>query len=263
MIIPFDTLKNYDFALSKINALCLRPSYRLFQNRNRLSNGLIYLTKGKCHYSFAEGEFDLTPGTIVYLPATSTYTMTITGEEIEFHCINFRLHIDGEMVHFANTPTILTESVPPECAYAIQTLTKDYRFDNNTIIKTEKLCTILSILSKPSMNPRRLKLSPAVNYLREHLTERIDCGQLATLCYLSMSQFYNLFHAEYKMTPLEYRNKLLISRAITLLDSEEIAINDVASILGFESAAYFSRFFKKQTGIPPSAYRKNSAAIHI
>lgn len=35
--------------------------------------------------------------------------------------------------------------------------------------------------------------------------------------------------------------------------------NEIATTLGFEDAAYFSRFFKRETGYSPIHYRKHSA----
>jgi len=34
--------------------------------------------------------------------------------------------------------------------------------------------------------------------------------------------------------------------------------NEIAAILGFEDAAYFSRFFKRETGFTPLVFRKES-----
>ncbi|UWQ12987.1 AraC family transcriptional regulator [Aliiroseovarius sp. M344] len=42
-----------------------------------------------------------------------------------------------------------------------------------------------------------------------------------------------------------------------LLTETHIPIKDIAASLGFASAAYFTRAFQKQTGVTPSAFRKN------
>ena len=45
-------------------------------------------------------------------------------------------------------------------------------------------------------------------------------------------------------------------RALEMLDTGEITVSEVAEMLGFESVAYFSRFFKKHQGISPAEYMK-------
>ena len=90
------------------------------------------------------------------------------------------------------------------------------------------------------------KILPAVRYLREHFAERVDCSELAGLCFLGTSQFYKLFTEAMNKTPLEYRNSLIIARAKQLLSLGEGTVSEIAFSLGFDSVAYFSRMFKKR-----------------
>ena len=47
-----------------------------------------------------------------------------------------------------------------------------------------------------------------------------------------------------------------IQRAKRLLSSTDLSIIDIATSVGVEDQSYFSRLFKKEAGITPSAYRK-------
>lgn len=57
-------------------------------------------------------------------------------------------------------------------------------------------------------------------------------------------------------TPSEWINKFIIGESKLLLSDNNNSIKEVAFDLGFESISSFSNFFKKQTGISPSEYRK-------
>ena len=127
---------------------------------------------------------------------------------------------------------------------------------NDSIKKNELMCSILGSLSSNLANKSRDRLAPAISYLTEHFTEDINCGELARLCHLSTSQFYNLFHSEYKISPLAFRDTLLIKKAMILLQ-DMFSVTEVAEILGFESVSYFSRFFKKHCDISPSNYQRS------
>ena len=59
------------------------------------------------------------------------------------------------------------------------------------------------------------------------------------------------------MTPLQYRDKLVVDKAKVMLKLEEITISEIAEILGFADVAYFSRFFKKHVGVSPSEFAKD------
>jgi transcriptional regulator GlxA family with amidase domain len=61
------------------------------------------------------------------------------------------------------------------------------------------------------------------------------------------------------MSPLEYQIALRIRRAMNLLGSSELSVAQIAAETGFESHAYFSRFFRKETGISPIEYRRSQS----
>lgn len=252
MILTLNELRKYDFQLSKINVFHQKPRYRALDIKRRGTNGFLFILRGSCSYSYEGGGFALEPGSLVYLPFGSVHHLEIHSREIEFYRIDFHLTVDGEIVLFSNTPLKLCHTAPEECAAAVQALMDHCQFVQNSIRKAELMCTIFRTLSARPASARRARLAPAIRYLREHLTEKIDCSGLATACNLSSAQFYNLFHEEYGHSPLEYRDSLLVDRAVILLRDGAFSVSEVAEMLGFESVSYFSRFFKKHHGIPPS-----------
>jgi len=253
MILSLESLKTTFFSLSDIDAFLRRPSYRELIVENRGVNGFMYVKNGKCRYDFAGQSFEMEAGSLVYLPYGSCHRMTVLSEDISFYCVNFILTVSGEVALFSDCPVKLTDRLSPEVAESISAMETEH----STVVKTEKLCFLLSALGKSATSPRAEKLYPAVTYIHEHLTEPFSSQILAERCYLSSAQFYNLFLAEYEITPLMYRNRLILSRAEALLMQEGITVSEVAESLGFESNAYFSRFFKKHKGISPSEYIKH------
>ena len=55
---------------------------------------------------------------------------------------------------------------------------------------------------------------------------------------------------------MEYVIKCRIERACFLLKYTNMSIAEIAAELNYKTVFYFSRQFKKITGIPPGAYRK-------
>ncbi len=57
---------------------------------------------------------------------------------------------------------------------------------------------------------------------------------------------------------MRYVNRQKIAAAKSLLENPSASIFAVAERLGYYDVNYFSAFFKKQTGLSPSEYRKQS-----
>lgn len=263
MITSFLSLEKTDFALSDIDAILQRPKYRVLKILSRRFNGFIYIKRGDCRYDFSDGHFLLSEGAIAYLPLKSRHTLTIMSEEIEFYRINFTLKIDGELSFFSNKPLKLSSSLPPDAKEAVMRLEELCRTGENTVLKNRLLLEIFSAVTPSEKKERPSRVEPAVKYLREHLDEPFESQTLASLCHVSVALFYKLFGEEYKMTPLEYKNRLVSERAKSLLLTYNMSVSEVAYMLGFESPAYFSRFFKKCVGVSPIEFVKRSERIRF
>ena len=99
------------------------------------------------------------------------------------------------------------------------------------------------------------KISPALQYLHDHYTDSVvNVDYLSQLCGFSVVHFRRLFREIYNMSPNEYIQQLRLERAKDLLNSGFFTVSEVAEQCGFSNVYYFSRFFKKHAGIPPSDY---------
>ena len=92
--------------------------------------------------------------------------------------------------------------------------------------------------------------SPARNWTIEELAR--DVG-------LSRSVLAERFADLLGMPPMQYLAKWRMQIASGLL-SGDTNIAGVAAEIGYGSEAAFSRAFKKMVGVPPSAWRRRSAA---
>ena len=55
----------------------------------------------------------------------------------------------------------------------------------------------------------------------------------------------------------EYVRKLRIDKALGLFENTDYSLSEIAYLTGFSDQSHFTRIFKKQLGLNPSAYRKN------
>lgn len=126
------------------------------------------------------------------------------------------------------------------------------------------IATARMILSKEGEEQERS--SEAVvrqldKYIEQHLDNDLSLIQLAEITHFNPQYLSRLYK---QVTGIGISDKILelrLSEAKRLLDNTNRKIQEIATAVGFQSAPYFTRFFKKQTGLTPQEYR-NKDLVH-
>ncbi len=101
------------------------------------------------------------------------------------------------------------------------------------------------------------RIRRVVEYINLHYAEDLTVESLAALSFMSPSRFYYCFKKEMGQTPIEYKNHLCIRRAAALLLVDpHRSVEQISSEVGFSSATYFRRLFKRTYDYTPREYRK-------
>ncbi|MEV7009708.1 GlxA family transcriptional regulator [Streptosporangium sp. NPDC051022] len=107
----------------------------------------------------------------------------------------------------------------------------------------------------------RSHLHPAVHRVQDHLAQNLErphtLTELAAVAHLSPRGLSRAFGAAIGMSPLEYRQRLRLERALTLLTETDLGVEGVAARCGFRDARHLRRLFAARYGMPPSAARKH------
>lgn len=96
----------------------------------------------------------------------------------------------------------------------------------------------------------------AVRYMNENIEKQLTLSELTGYIGYSTSQFSLLFRNSTGHSPLNYFNMLKIQQACKLLETTELKIKQICSMVGIDDSYYFSRLFTKTVGIPPTKYRE-------
>lgn len=96
-------------------------------------------------------------------------------------------------------------------------------------------------------------------YIKFHLAEDLNVEQLANVVYLSPDYLTRIFRKETGKSLIKYMIEERMYMAEKLLKSTQLAVNLVASEVGYQDYAHFTKMFRRTTGLAPSDYRKRYA----
>lgn len=127
-----------------------------------------------------------------------------------------------------------------ELLFFIQFLCQTFE-DNNNLLSEDD--TIFSLI---------------IEFLNEHYNENITLESITKKFTINRNKLNAIFLLNTGKTCLNYLMDLRTDMARIILSNTEIPINEVAGRVGYIDSNYFTKIFKKQTGVTPSVYRKNN-----
>jgi AraC-like DNA-binding protein/quercetin dioxygenase-like cupin family protein len=101
-------------------------------------------------------------------------------------------------------------------------------------------------------NMKRLKTILA--YLQEHYKEKITLADIAKQANICQSECCRFFKKHMKESLIEYLHSYRIEQSLPLLKDGQLSVTEIADIVGFSSASYYTKVFREQMGCTPTRY---------
>ncbi len=97
----------------------------------------------------------------------------------------------------------------------------------------------------------------SVDYIRRNFAKKITLEDVASYVFLSPSYFSKIFKDEMELNFNSYLNSVRIDKSKQMLMNDNIRLVDISGLVGFEDQSYFSKVFKKLTGMTPGKFRES------
>ena len=94
--------------------------------------------------------------------------------------------------------------------------------------------------------------------MKNYVKESLSIKEISDHVVLSAAYVCTYFKSQTGQTLNQYITEYRMERAMSLLADERYQIADISAKVGYSNGNYFSKSFKKFTGLSPSKYREKA-----
>lgn len=99
------------------------------------------------------------------------------------------------------------------------------------------------------------------SYFWDHLSEEITLESVLKKFSVNKNTLNNAFNNEMSMSCMAYLEDLRVNRAKKMLQLDDESVSEISRLCGYDDTGYFSKVFKKHTGLTPSDYRRQMKGL--
>jgi len=246
---------------------------------------LYYIDRGSAEFFMHDGSvFEVSSGKGLFFAPGNTFSHTVAGkdgvnmlsvffvcENLEVDAFNLKIRkfdtfermILSELVNTGNTyferhstlPEGPKGTKPKDDAplFVPHFVKASVEFLLLRLYKNKKEKTIIN---KSSNVQTDLTVNQAVEYMYKNVRKKLSVSDIAGSVKMSESNFQAIFKKATGQSVISYFNNLKVEQAKIMIRKKVYTYGEIASELGFGSESYFSRHFKKSTGMTPSEYAR-------
>lgn len=241
----------------------------------------VYIMKGEACVSGNERVYNLEEGSIIFHKPLELHKFIINGdsgadllifsftaegpltaylEEKVFALNSFQKGIVGSMLSFLRERTRISQAdAPPGYESYLTPFHSQPTYSQMLATYLQQLMLSLAetgCVSSVSSAPDAVTFRRAISYLNSNIHRQPTVPELARFCNISEAGLKRIFDKYAGIGIHKYLLKLKAKAAAELLQQGE-SVSGVAERLGFNSQSYFSKAFKRETGLMPSALKND------
>lgn len=244
-------------------------------NRTLQHHELIFIAKAKGRFKSDKKSYELKDGMLLYISPGVSHSLE-TDPKVPVSCLT--VHFSYVRVNMKEGQWNLTEEQHVLPLQAVQELKDYYHVEDvfkklvetwdaklpgyefmSKILLQQLLIAIGQNMKKENQNfSTSLKVEKIIQYMHEHIQDKITLPQLSDLVQVSPTYLSRTFKEITGYSIIEFFNKIKMDKAKEMILEGNRKIKEVAGALGYRDEFYFSRIFKKTEGLSPSEfYSKN------
>ena len=225
---------------------------------------LLYLCEG-CGHFLRDGVWEKVPsGSLILYPPHEPQVYTYLAEE---NPEIYWIHFSG-----SDIPSLLSSfqirdshiGIHPALKQVLEEIILElqlhkFRFQDVAGADFHRLMALINRFMhvQDSAQTDNSPIDRLITQLHRHYMDDWDIRAMADFCHLGVDHFSHRFKDTVGVSPVRFLTGLRVERAKELLLTESLSVSEVARLVGYQDPLYFSRVFKKFTGISPGMFHGN------
>ncbi len=239
----------------------LEQDYFLNREQGRCDYQIIYVHKGAGHF-YLDNQWTALPAghVVLYRPLQQQRYSYFAKEKPEIYWIHFTgSQCEDVLNRYGIENCYIGESLSVKLLfqYIITELQlKKLHYKNIVLANFSILLSTIHRSFEQTLRPceNDFTIDRLICELNAKYMENWSVSSMADFCKLSNSYFSHTFKQRIGIAPMQYLNNLRIEKAKDFLMTDSMSVATAAQLAGYDDPLYFSRVFKKSTGIAPNAF---------
>lgn len=229
------------------------------------NNTFFWVLEGECFLSIDGKSSIVKKGQLAFLPKGKHRAYTRVSERFIMYEMRFSARSDGqdimEILGLCDGDYAVDIENVSEMSGLFESSCHEEMFRNPLYDVTfcSNIMRVISIYAAQRhkmMKNTGTNFRPVLDFMSKNLERVIKTEELAAVAFMQTTYFIRCFRKIFGLPPQGYLAKLRVSRAMELLISTVLPIEQISRSVGFRDVSYFSRVFKSHCGVTPSEYRK-------
>jgi YesN/AraC family two-component response regulator len=233
-----------------------------------------YTLSGSGMIEFNDQHFILNKGTafISVIPSNHRYYIPENSEKWEFifitltgdYVISEWIKIQeqfGKVIHFKEKEEIIQYIWEIYLAAINNNISDGYQ---TSTIAYEFIMKLYRSLNLQLMdgNSNNCNINKSIHFMKDNLHRELSLDDMADVVNMSKYYFNHTFTKTVGISPWNYLTKLRVEYAITLLLTTTFTVDEISCKVGYASANYFNKVFRKYIGTSPGKFRKRYTDVN-
>lgn len=223
---------------------------------------IIYTLSGTLHIKIGSNTYFVPERHLAWIPSRTKHKISSNSRQVALICFYIDLPVEGDqdskaLFYIWGIRPLIGENLKFIASHApcirCSTHPDLYRYASSFFNLMPQINPKETFLLRPLIIPNDPRLTPVLNYINRHLSDRLDMELLASRFHLSTRNLSRLFNTS-KIRFSSLVNHWRILRAIELMSDRDKTIQEIAYEVGFNTPNNFNRVFKQITGTSPRMY---------